>query len=245
MEKLEVKNLSHRFGYEYTLLDISFTLHEGECISVIGPSGGGKSTLLRLCSGLEDVQEGSVKNSFKTKSIAFQDVRLFPWKNVVDNISLGLINSSFTCKGKMELSKQIALDFGLKEEDFLKYPKDLSGGMSSRVSLARALVNKPKLLFLDEPFGALDIGIKKELIEILKKYLRENNAAMFFITHDISEAVKLSDRILLLKAEPGMVAKEFILNTKKEDRDEEFVLLFTQKMLSDATLIKTFTWELR
>ncbi|MDR0579271.1 MAG: ATP-binding cassette domain-containing protein [Campylobacteraceae bacterium] len=245
MEKLIVKNLSHRFGYEYTLYDISFELNENECISIIGPSGGGKSTLLRLCSGLEDVQEGSVKNSFYTQSVAFQDVRLFPWKNVVDNISLGLLNSSFTCKEKDGIAKQIALDFGLKVEDFNKYPKDLSGGMSSRVSLARVLANKPKLLFLDEPFSALDIGIKKELIESLKLYLKQNCAAMFFITHDISEAVKLSDKILLLKAEPGEIVYEFDIKTKKEERSEEFVLSYTQKLLMNETLIKTFTWELR
>jgi NitT/TauT family transport system ATP-binding protein len=227
------------------LKNINFELNMGESIGIIGPSGGGKSTLLKLCSELENIQEGSVKNSFKTTTVAFQDARLFPWKTAIDNICLGLFKSKADKKQKEEKSKEIALRFGLKKSDFVKYPKDLSGGMMQRVSLARALISNPSLLFLDEPFSALDMGIKKELIGFLLKWLKDNQSSLLFVTHNIQEAVALSDRILLLKAEPGEIAEEFDLKIPRENRSEEFIIKNSTNLLKNQKVIKTFTWELR
>jgi NitT/TauT family transport system ATP-binding protein len=245
MEKLTLNGLSHRFGYEYVLEDISFEAARGESVSIIGPSGGGKSTLLRLCAGLEDVQEGAVLNTFKSKSVAFQDARLLPWKNVLDNVILGTLACKIDKKTAEKTAKEMILKFGLKENDFIKYPKDLSGGMLQRVSLARALISNPSLLFLDEPFSALDIGSKKELMGLLLRWLEENNSALFFITHDINEAINLSDRILLLKAEPGKIIKEFIVSKQRGKRDDKFIMSESAKLLKNQKVIETFTWELR
>jgi len=240
VEKLDVKNLNHHFGFTEILNEINFTLNKGKVLSIVGPSGGGKTTLLHLCAGLLDVEEGELKNSFISSSFAFQESRLLPWKNVIDNISLGLLSKGVKKRTAMKMSQDIAVKFGLEEEDFEKFPKDLSGGMKQRVSFARALVVKPSLLFLDEPFSALDIGLKRELQTHLLNEVKENNLTILFITHDLMEAIRLSDKILLLEADPGHIIKEFTFDVDIQKRDDEFVYNETAKILQDKTIIETF-----
>ncbi|PIF04580.1 MAG: ABC transporter ATP-binding protein [Arcobacter sp.] len=240
MESLSVSKLNHHFGFTEILNDINFTLNKGNVLSIVGPSGGGKTTLLHLCAGLIDVEEGEVSNSFTTSSFAFQESRLLPWKNVVDNIALGLLSNGVKKSEAIKQAKEVALKFGLEEDDFYKFPKDLSGGMKQRVSFARALVVKPSLLFLDEPFSALDIGLKKELQTHLLNEVKNNNLTILFITHDLMEAIRLSDKILLLEADPGHIVKEFEFEVDIQDRDDSFVYNETAKLLQDKTIIDTF-----
>jgi NitT/TauT family transport system ATP-binding protein len=245
MEKLEVRSLNHHYGFTSILENISFELKKGQVLSIVGPSGGGKTTLMHLCAGLLDVQEGSVKNLFESSSFAFQESRLLPWKNVIDNISLGLKAQKISSKMAKCRSRKIALRFGLEEEDFEKFPKDLSGGMRQRVSFARAMVTKPSLLFLDEPFSALDIGLKKELQSLLIDMIDKKELSVLFITHDLMEAIRLSDEVLLLKADPGRVVKRFSFDISQSKRDDKFVYSQSAKMLQDEDIIETFELELR
>lgn len=245
MERLEVKKLNHHFGFTEILKDINFTLKKGEVLSIVGPSGGGKTTLLHLCADLLDVEEGSVTNTFKSSAYAFQEARLLPWKNVIDNIALALIAKGEKKDSAIKKSQEIALRFGLDEEDFEKFPKDLSGGMKQRVSFARALVVKPSLLFLDEPFSALDIGLKKELQSVLIDMISKKEISILFITHDLMEAIRLSDEMLLLKADPGHIVKKFKFDLIQNQRDDRYVYGKSAEILQDEKIIDTFELELK
>jgi NitT/TauT family transport system ATP-binding protein len=245
MERLEVKKLNHHFGFTEILRGINFTLDKGEVLSIVGPSGGGKTTLLHLCAGLLDVQEGGVTNTFKSSAFAFQEARLLPWKNVIDNISMSLLANGEKKSEALKKSQEIALRFGLEEDDFEKFPKDLSGGMKQRVSFARALVLKPSLLFLDEPFSALDIGLKKELQSVLIDMISKKEISVLFITHDLMEAIRLSDEMLLLKADPGHIVKKFKFDRIQNQRDDKYVYGKSAEILQDEEIISTFELELK
>lgn len=245
MERLEVKKVNHRFGFTQILKNINFTLEKGEVLSIVGPSGGGKTTLLHLCADLLDVQEGRITNTFSSSAFAFQEARLLPWKNVIDNISMGLLAKGEKRREAIKKSKEIALRFGLEEDDFEKFPKDLSGGMKQRVSFARALVIKPSLLFLDEPFSALDIGLKKELQSVLIDMISKKEISVLFITHDLMEAIRLSDEILLLKADPGHIIKKFKFDLIQNKRDDRYVYGKSAEILQDEEIISTFELEIK
>ena len=245
MARLKVEELTFSFGYDTILENLNFEINEGEVVSIVGPSGGGKTTLLRLCAGLLDRQEGKIENSFETQAIAFQDPRLLPWKNMIDNISFGLKAMGVSTKEREEQAREIALKFDLEESDFDKFPKELSGGMSQRVSFARALVTKPKLLFLDEPFSALDIGLKRELQDHVMELIANKEITIFFITHDIMEAIRLSGKMLLLAPDPGRIVKEFHFDVPQSARTDEYVYSETAKILSDRDIIETFELEFK
>ena len=245
MERLEVKGLNHSFGFTKILHDINFTLNKGEVLSIVGPSGGGKTTLMHLCADLLDVEEGSVTNTFSSSAFAFQEARLLPWKNVIDNISLALLAKGEKKSEAIKKSQAIALKFGLDADDFDKFPKDLSGGMKQRVSFARALVTKPSLLFLDEPFSALDIGLKKELQSVLIDMISKKELSVLFITHDLMEAIRLSDEMLLLKADPGHIVKKFRFDIVQNQRDDKYVYGKSAEILQDSEIISTFELELK
>lgn len=244
MERLKVSDLNFYFGFTQILNEINFELKSSEVISIVGPSGGGKTTLLRLCAGLLDVTEGSIENSFSSSAFAFQDARLLPWKTTIDNIMLPL-SSKLSYNEAYNRASLMALRVGLEEDDFLKYPKDLSGGMRQRVNFARALVTKPKLLFLDEPFSALDIGLKRDLQNLVLEYAQNEKLSVLFITHDIMEAIRLSDKILLLKSDPGEIIKTFDITQSKSKRDDEFVFTKTREFLNDRDILDIFEIKAR
>lgn len=205
--KIIIKNVNKTFitqkDSEKTevLKDINLTVKEGEFICLLGHSGCGKSTLLRIIAGLEQNYEGEVSIDKKVvegpsldKAVVFQDHRLFPWFTVQQNIAYGYAGDDAYKNERVDrLIKLVGLQ-GFEK----KYPKQLSGGMSQRVAIARALINEPTLLLLDEPFGALDaltrINMQKE---ILKIWQNQKNT-MLMVTHDIDEAVALSNRIVIL-----------------------------------------------
>ncbi|UZE97057.1 ABC transporter ATP-binding protein [Alkalimarinus alittae] len=242
---LEVSRLNHRFGPAEILRDINFSVQKGQVVSIVGPSGGGKTTLLHLCAGLLDVLDGDIKNTFESFSFAFQDARLLPWQTTLDNIAFGLKAKGVKKALRHTQAKEIALRFGLDEADFNKFPKDLSGGMRQRVAFARALVVQPELLYLDEPFSALDIGLKQELQSILIELVNLQSLSILFITHDLMEAVKLSHQILLLDIDPGRIVERFTLNKPLPERDDQFVYQETARLLAHPKIRQTFELNLR
>ena len=205
------------FEGSVVLDDISCEIRRHEIVSIVGPSGCGKSTLLRVIAGLIEPSNGSVKTgdhacesdtqSSEGLSFVFQDPTLLPWRNVEQNVALPmqLGQSPHVDTGSI----RDALDLvGLGESDFSKRPAMLSGGMRMRVSLARALVTRPSILLLDEPFAALDEILRQQLNEELLRIREERGCTMVFVTHNISEAVFLSERILVMAKNPGHIAEE-------------------------------------
>ena len=237
---LEVAGLHHSFGPHEVLRDINFRLPKGRVLSIVGPSGGGKTTLLHLCGGLLEVEQGRVTNGFASCTFAFQEPRLLPWQTALDNIAFGLKAQGERRHQRAARASEIGQRFGLDRQDLKKFPKDLSGGMRQRVAFARALVVEPQLLFLDEPFSALDIGLKQELQQILIEQITKEGLTVLFITHDLMEAVRLSDQVLLLDADPGRIVHAFDIIIPQQQRNDRFVYEETAKLLSHPQIIKTF-----
>ncbi|WP_321964568.1 ABC transporter ATP-binding protein [Paraburkholderia sp. J7] len=212
---LEVRNLTKRFvtpqGEHTALADVSFTTHRREFVCVIGPSGCGKSTLIRILAGLEAQTSGEVRVNGKTVSgpgadrgMVFQGYTLFPWLTVKKNVMFGLRMNG---QGKAHAEREALqwLDLVGLEPFANAYPHQLSGGMKQRVAIARALANRPGILLMDEPFGALDAQTRAKMQAHLLDIWRNVDITIFFITHDLDEAIYLADRILVLKAHPGQV----------------------------------------
>lgn len=203
MAVLNVRDLSKEYDGRHILHQVNLTLHEGEIVSVLGPSGCGKSTLLRLVAGLDDDYVGEVHVAGPV-GVIFQEPRLFPWLTVRQNIAFGDRPSP----GEVEA---LAASVGLA--DFLDAsPKQLSGGMAQRCAIARALIKKPRILLLDEPFSALDAFTRMHLHDLVLQIRETYQATLLLITHDIREAAFLSDRVVIMSDRPGRVLKETSLD---------------------------------
>ena len=202
-------NVEMRFASgQLGVRDVSLSVRRGELIALVGPSGCGKSTLLRMIAGLMSPTSGSLQvnvgsNGDSRTAFVFQDSNLLPWRSVFDNIRLPL-----ELRGESFEKQQAAVEdslklIGLKPSDSAKRPNMLSGGMRMRVSLARALVTQPELLLLDEPFAALDDLLRQQLNEELLRIWTEQRWTGLFVTHNVAEAVFLSQRVLVMSKSPG------------------------------------------
>ena len=213
---LEVKNLKKIFHTEkddvLALENVSFDVYENEFISLVGPSGCGKSTILSILSGLNKPTDGNIKFSRDiTVGYMLQSDCLFEWRTILENCLLGLeITGKLTNENKdyvIELLKTYGLD------DFKdKYPSSLSGGMRQRVSLIRTLALKPDILLLDEPMSALDSQTRMAIGEDIFNIIKHEGKSVIMVTHDINEAISMSDRILVLSNRPGVVKSIYSIN---------------------------------
>jgi NitT/TauT family transport system ATP-binding protein len=201
-----------------SLRDVSLRISAGEFVALVGPSGCGKSTFLRLIAGLlaptsgsltiGDMDPAAARKSAVRMAFVFQDPTLLPWRTVVENIRLPLELLGVSRDRHEGLIRESLKLIGLREDDLRKRPRNLSGGMRMRVSLARALVTEPQLLLLDEPFAALDDMLRQQLNEELARIWFETRWTGLFVTHNVSEAVFLSQRVVILTSRPGRVAAE-------------------------------------
>lgn len=225
-EKLVIDHLNKNFNVDgesvNILNDINLNINKGEFIAIVGHSGCGKSTLLKIIAGLLNYDDGNVTLDGKKitkpdidRGMVFQEHRLFPWLTIKENLAIGLDKLN-------KKSKEEIIDEHLKlvklEEFGNVYPHQLSGGMSQRAAIARALVNAPKVLLLDEPFGALDALTKIILQEEILKIWEKEKTTMIMVTHDIEEAVYLADRIVVMSARPGKI-KEIVTVDLGRNRD--------------------------
>lgn len=222
MQKLlEVNNISKTFntlnGEINAIKSISFDVNNEEFIAIVGSSGCGKSTLLNIISGLLEKTNGTIKFYKENPIIGYmlQEDALLPYLNILDNATLGLSLKKIKTKENIEYTKKLLETYGLK--DFIyKYPKELSGGMKQRVALIRTLAIKPDILLLDEPFSALDYQSRLSVSEDVYNIIKKEKKTVIMITHDIAEAISLSDKIIVLSKRPSIVKK--IYDIKMENK---------------------------
>lgn len=215
MDKLIIEGVSKIYADKKrqvtALQNTSFTVKPSEFVTLLGPSGCGKSTLLKIVAGLEEPSSGrvlldgqEVEGPNRDRGMVFQTYTLFPWLTVRQNIEFGLDVAGKSKKDRYDVSQHYIEKIGLKGFE-QAYPSELSGGMKQRVAIARALANDPKVLLMDEPFGALDAQTRTVMQELLLDVWDESHKTIIFVTHDVEEAVFIGDTIYVMTARPGKI----------------------------------------
>ncbi len=220
---VEFRGVTKRFGSLTAIRDVTFAVEDwpskGEFVAMLGPSGCGKSTVLRLIAGLRPhhpASEGTVLVAGKPverpgadRGMVFQDYTSFDNRTVEDNVAFGLECRGVPAPERRERAREWIAKVGLDvKRDAAKYPSELSGGMRQRVAIARTLILSPRIILMDEPFGALDPGTRLHMQELLVSLWREAQATVFFVTHSIEEAVYLGDRVYVFSSSPGTILRE-------------------------------------
>jgi NitT/TauT family transport system ATP-binding protein len=247
--EVEFRDVSKRFpGADVAVLEgITLAVERGEFVSIIGPSGCGKSTLLKLVAGLSACSSGEIavngmkpKNARELVSFVFQDATLLPWRNVERNVALAMELEGRTREETSATVRKLLELVGLAKVG-KRYPRELSGGMKMRVSIARALATKPRLLLMDEPFAALDEMTRDHMNEELLRLREEQNWTVLFVTHSVAEAVFLSSRVIVLAPHPGRVAHEVVVDlpyprteTTRESEAFDALVNKTSRLLREA-----------
>lgn len=221
---LSIKDVYKQYGLRQVLKGINLELNPGQFTAIIGRSGCGKSTLLRLVAALEESSSGQIRldqnrlPGYVDTRIMFQDARLLPWKSVLQNVALGLEKGGE--KDALEVLKAVGL-----EDRASEWPAKLSGGQKQRVSLARALVHRPRLLLLDEPLGALDALTRIEMHQLIESLWLKQGFTALLVTHDVTEAIALADRVILIEDGAIAVDIEIDLPRPRNKASEKFVEL--------------------
>ena len=228
---LEIQHLNKTFSTaagNRVLDDFDLTMRPGEFVSLIGPSGCGKTTALRIVAGLLEQSSGTVvvdgkpsNGPSRDKAIVFQHFNLLPWRTAIDNVAYGLELHGIPKAQRMETAREY-LDLVGLTASASKYPAELSGGMRQRIGIARALAIHPKLLLMDEPFGALDALTREHLQGQLARICVERNLTTLFVTHSIDEAIYLSDRVVVMGVQPGRIIAEFKVTMPKPRGEYNF-----------------------
>ena len=215
LEATGVRKVYRKDGREMPVLDVErFSAREGEFITIIGPSGCGKSTFLHIMGGFIPADAGTIRvygdavnGPGPDRGMMFQEFALFPWKSVAGNVAWGLEVQGYA-KAEIDDTVRAYLDLMGLAEFRNHYPAEISGGMKQRVALARVLAFNPKVLLMDEPFGALDAQTRETMQEEVTRIWERTRKTIVFVTHDIEEAVYLGDRVVVLSARPGRIREE-------------------------------------
>lgn len=224
MTMLQMSDVTFDRGGERVLDGVSLRVEAGRSVCLLGPSGCGKTTTLRLALGSLRPTSGTIVNEFRRPAPVFQDSRLLPWRTTLENIAFGARALGLGRGDRLRAARETAARLGLTPADLTKYPHELSGGMRRRAALGRALALDPDLLLLDEPFSALDVGLRAELRDLVGGLIVERGIAVVMVTHDMVEAASLADVILVMSSKPARVVRESAIPVPVDRRDEAFAM---------------------
>jgi NitT/TauT family transport system ATP-binding protein len=220
--KLALQAVGHAFLGRAVFENVDLSIGDGEVVALIGPSGCGKTTLLQIAAGLIDPVQGRVRRAYRRHAVVFQEPRLLPWKTARDNIGYGLRAAGVARRLREGAAARRAAEVGLHERDLDKYPVELSGGMRQRTAVARALAVEPDIVFFDEPFTAVDVGLKRVLQDLVIEAAAREHFSALFVTHDLAEAVRVAHRLVALSGDAGgLVADRQIEGTPGARSDRE------------------------
>lgn len=229
MSTVDINGLNKEFHGLPVVRDLNLRIERGEFVSILGPSGCGKSTVLNMIAGFIPPSQGSIKvaghevtGPGPDRGVCFQQSALFPWLSLWENITFGPKAQGVFDADRKARARQLLHEFGLGEFHGHR-PSQLSGGMQQRAAIARILINNPDILLMDEPFGALDAQTRLRMQNFLMKVQREFGCTILFITHDVDEAIYISDRVLVMSARPGHIVEELVVSQSKP-RTTEFLL---------------------
>ena len=222
---LEVEKIAKHFHHQgervHAIHDVTFDVHSKEFISIVGPSGCGKSTLLKIIAGLDTPSTGHVKlwgkkitNPHPEIGMVFQNFALYPWRTVIQNIEFGLETQNFPKDERRKISQELVSLIGLKGAENV-YPKNLSGGMKQRVGIARALAINPEIVLLDEAFSAIDEFTAQVLRSEVLELWEEKEKTFILVTHNLSEALELADKVYVLTSKPSKIKHAYPVNLKR------------------------------
>jgi NitT/TauT family transport system ATP-binding protein len=236
MSALSLDQIGHAYFGRTVIDHVSLAIAPGEVVALVGPSGSGKSTLVQIAAGLIAPQRGSVTRSYRRHAVVFQEPRLLAWADAASNIGYALRRQGASSAERRRRIAEAAAQVDLAEADLDKFPSELSGGMKQRVAIARAIVARPDFIYFDEPFSALDVGLRRRMQAFTLSALAGANAGALFVTHDISEAVRMAHRILVLASDGAGIAGERAPPDVPLHRDARLAFNVAERFLAEDPL---------
>ncbi|MGW9331202.1 ABC transporter ATP-binding protein [Bosea sp. NPDC055594] len=238
--RLALERIGHAFLGRAVFENLTLRLDAGEVLALVGPSGCGKTTALQIAAGLVDPLRGRVRREYRRHAMVFQEPRLLPWQRTRDNIAYGLAARGIDREERHAIAAARAAEVGLHPRDLDKYPAELSGGMRQRAAVARALAVDPEVVFFDEPFTAVDVGLRRVLQDLVITASAREKFAALFVTHDLSEAARLAHRILVMSGRDGSIRIDRTIAGTPGERDDRTIFETVQGWMHEAAFAELF-----